>query len=85
MLAKVHLLAGLAERSLHYADRCLAGTLAAGLVDFDLAYAHEARARALRALGQEAEGLAEWAVAKAVPIADAEDKEIVDGDFADAP
>ena len=55
------------------------------LVDFDLAYAHEARARALRVVGREDDGLAEWALAKSVPIADAEDKEILDGDFADAP
>ena len=47
--------------------------------------AHEARARALRALGREDEGLAAWAAAKAVAIADPEDQEIVDGDFADAP
>ncbi|MFZ2442894.1 MAG: hypothetical protein WAW51_11060, partial [Ilumatobacteraceae bacterium] len=74
-----------AERSLHYADACLAQCQQFGLVDFDLAYAHEARARALRALGREDEGLAAWAAAKAVAIADPEDQEIVDGDFADAP
>lgn len=85
MLAKVHLLVGHAERSLHYADACLAQCQQFGLVDFDLAYAHEARARALRALGREDEGLAAWAAAKAVAIADPEDQEIVDGDFADAP
>ena len=85
MLAKVHLLAGLAERSLHYADACLGQCTQHGLADFDLAYAHEARARALRAVGREAEGLEVWAVARSVPIADAEDQEIIDGDFADAP
>ncbi len=85
MLAKVHLLVGHAERSLHYADASLAQCQQFGLVDFDLAYAHEARARALRALGREDEGLAAWAAAKAVAIADPEDQEIVDGDFADAP
>ncbi len=85
MLAKVHLVAGLAERSLHYADADMAQCVQHGLVDFDLAYAHEARARALRVLGREEEGLSEWAAALAVPIADPEDKAIVDGDFADAP
>jgi serine/threonine protein kinase len=47
------------------------------LVDFDLAYAHEARARALGALGQTEASLAEWAIAKAVPVVDPEDREIV--------
>ena len=69
MLAKVHLLVGHAERSLHYADASLAQCQQFGLVDFDLAYAHEARARALRALGREDEGLAAWAAAKAVALA----------------
>lgn len=87
MLAKVHLLTGQAERSLHYADACMAATVGAGelAADFDHAYAHEARARALLALGREADGMAAWAAAKAVEIADPEDKAIVDGDFADAP
>ncbi len=87
VLAKAHLLAGLVERSLHYADKCMAVTAGAGdlAADFDHAYAHEVRARALLALGREADGLAAWEAAKAVAIADPEDKAIVDGDFADAP
>lgn len=85
MLAKAQLLAGHPELSLRYADRCLAGCVEHELVDFDLAYAHEARARALDALGRTDESLAAWTVARAVPIADPDDREIVDGDFADAP
>lgn len=85
MLAKVHLLAGLPERSLHYADVCMHTTLENGFVDFDLAYAHEARARALGALRRDKEAMTEWAAAKAVPIADDEDREIVDKDLAEGP
>ena len=85
MLAKVHLLTGQGARSLHYADACLAQCVQHGLVDFDLAYAHEARARALRDLGREDEGLAAWAAAKEVPVADPEDRDILEADFADAP
>jgi len=85
MLAKVHLLAGLPERSLHYADICMRLTRENKLVDFDLAYAHEARARALRALGQESEAMTEWAAAKAVPIADDEDRTILEKDLAEGP
>ena len=85
MLAKVHLLTGHGARSLHYADACLAQCAQHDLVDFDLAYAHEARARALRDLGREDEGLAAWATARQVPIVDPEDRDIVEADFADAP
>lgn len=85
MLAKAHLLAGLPERSLHYADMCMRTTLDSGFVDFDLAYAHEARARALRALGRDEEAMAEWAAAKAVPVANDEDREIVEKDLAEGP
>ncbi len=85
LLAKAHLLAGLPERSLHYADSCMSITNEHGLVDFDLAYAHEARARALRALGRNKEAMTEWESAKAVPIADDEDREILDMDLAEGP
>lgn len=85
MLAKVHLLTGLGARSLHYADACLAQCVQHGLIDFDLAYAHEARARALRDLGREEEGLAAWATATQVTVVDPEDRDIVEADFADAP
>lgn len=85
MLARVHLFTGQGVRSLHYADACLAQCVQHGLVDFDLAYAHEARARALRVLGREEEGLAAWAAAKQVPVVDPEDRVVVEADFADAP
>ena len=58
---------------------------AAGLVDFDLAYAHEARARALACLGRLDEAAAQLAAARAVEIADADDRAIVEGDLAAGP
>ncbi len=73
---------GQPEAALRAADRSLETCTAHGLIDFDLAYAHEARARALRALGREQEARAAWAAALAVPIADAEDAEILRADFA---
>lgn len=85
MLSKVHLLVGQPERALHYGDRCLAACTEHGLVDFDLAYAHECRARALKALGSDNDAAEEWARAKAVPIADPEDQAILDGDLAVGP
>lgn len=85
LLAKVMLLTGQPDRSLHYADGVLAGCEEHGLADFDLAYAHEARARALGALGRDDESLAAWRAARAVPVEDPEDRAIVEADFADAP
>ncbi len=85
MLSKAWLLAGQPTLALRYADDCLARCTEAGLADFDLAYAHEARARSLAALGRSDEATAEWATARSVPIADPEDQAIVDADFADAP
>ncbi len=83
LIAKAHWSLGRADGALHHARRCLAATDAAGLHDFDLAYAHEAMARALKLAGRTDDAAAEWARATSVPIADAEDKEIVDADFAD--
>jgi hypothetical protein len=82
LLAKVQLLAGQPELSLRYADRCLALCREHGLDDFDLAYAHEARARALKALGDDIAAGESWELAKSVPIADAEDRAILDADLA---
>ena len=73
LLAKVQLLAGQPDLSLRYADQCLSICQQNGLADFDLAYAHEARARALKALGDEIAAGQSWDLAKSVP-ADAEDK-----------
>jgi hypothetical protein len=82
LLAKVQLLAGQPELSLRYADQCMAVCQEHGLADFDLAYAHEARARALKALGDEIAAAQSWEMAKSVPIADAEDQAILDADLA---
>ena len=76
---------GHGDAALHHADRTAAIVAAAGLDDFDLAYAHEARARALACLGRLDEAAGELAAARAVPIADDEDRAIVDGDLAAGP
>lgn len=82
LIAMVQLKIGRPELGLHHAERCAALTAAAGLTDFDLAYAHEVRARALKAVGRTAEAEAEWSAALAVPVADPEDRQIVEQDFA---
>ena len=82
LLSKVHLLAGHPETALHHAARCLATCEQHDLADFDLAYAHEATARALQALGRPEEARRSWEAAKAVPIADDEDRALVEQDLA---
>ena len=83
MLSKVHMAVGQPDRGLHYAERCMAGCVEHGLADFDLAYAHEARARALKALGRAEEAATAWQAALDTPIADEEDRKIVVADMAD--
>ena len=85
LLSRVWAVRGQGELALRHADAVMATCREAGLQDFDLAYAHEARARALACLGRGDEARAERDAAAAVPIADAEDREIVQGDLAAEP
>ncbi|MEZ5094059.1 SRPBCC domain-containing protein [Nocardioides sp.] len=83
LVAKALLATGQPERALVSAEACLALCATHGLGDFDLAYAHEAHARALRALGRSDAAAAAWDAATSVTIADPEDRAIVEQDFAD--
>jgi uncharacterized protein YndB with AHSA1/START domain len=74
---------GQAQRGLVSAERALTVCQEHGIGDFDLAYAHEARARALHALSRTDEATAAWAAARAVEVTDPEDRAIVEADFAD--
>ncbi len=85
LVARVHAVLGHGDLALHHADHCIKVVEEAGLDDFDLAYAHEARARALACLGRLDEAAVELKAAHAVPIADAEDKSILDADLASEP
>ncbi len=85
MLSHVHAVLGRAEMAEHHARRCLAVVDAAGLEDFDRAYAHEAMARAAAAAGRTADAQQESALAVAVAIADDEDRAIFLGDLAAEP
>lgn len=85
LIGKAWLAVGNPALGLDYAERCLEDARAAGLDDFDLTYALELRARALHASGRADEARADWAAALAVPIADAEDRAIVESDLATPP
>ena len=82
MIARAHAAVGRGEMALHHAAGAWPRARSAGLEDFDLAYAHEAIARALEAAGDSAGADAALAAARAVPIADAEDAAILDADLA---
>ncbi len=83
MIAKALLATEQPAQALVSADHCLEVCHSHGLADFDLAYAHEARARSFLALGQIEAARADWAAASQVQVADPEDQEIVNADFAD--
>jgi uncharacterized protein YndB with AHSA1/START domain len=90
LISRVLATLGRSEGALLHARRCLAITQAAtvgegGFADFDVAYAHEAMARALAASGDLAAARDHLARARAIPIADRQDREILEGDLAAAP
>lgn len=81
-VSRVYSVLGRAEPALWHARRCMALAEAAGVTDWDLAYAHEALARALLVSGDAAAAAEHVAAAKAVPIAEDGDRELVDKDLA---
>ena len=83
VIAKALVATGQAERALVSARRMLAQCEEHGLGDFDLAYAHEVMARAHGALGEPEESARHAQLALGVPIADQEDRAIVEADLAD--
>lgn len=82
LISRVWAVRGNGALALHHADMVIATCIDNDLHDFDRAYAHEGRARALACLGRTAEATAERACAAAVPIVDDEDRSIVDADLA---
>ena len=85
LVSRAHAVLGQGEAARHHAERCVDQATAAGLDDFDLAYALEARARALACLGHHDEAAAALAAARAVPVADPEDAAILAADIAAEP
>jgi uncharacterized protein YndB with AHSA1/START domain len=85
LLSRCHVVLGHAELAMHQADECSAAVALAGLQDFDLAYAHEARARALAALGRLDEAATELDAARSVAIADEDDRQVFESDLAAPP
>lgn len=87
LISRAQSVAGHGRAALYHAERSAALTSEAGAdaADFDRAYAHEARARALACLGELDAARAAVEAARAVEIADQEDRELVDGDITSGP
>lgn len=85
LISRAHVVLGHGDLALHHARRCMEQCRAADLADFDLAYAHEATARALAALGHLDEASTERTAAAQVPIADPQDRAIVESDLSGGP
>ena len=82
--SRVYAVLGRAEPSLWHANRCLALCEEHGIGDWDLAFAHEAVARALRVAGDDAGADAALARAREAgdAIAEEEDRELLLSDLA---
>lgn len=85
LLSTVWVARGVGSLALRHAQRCMAVCESDGLGDFDLAYAHEAMARAHACLGDLETARRHRADAAAVPVEDPEDKAVVDADLAKGP
>ena len=86
LLARAHTVAGHEDAAAFHADRCHQLTDACTTAaDFDRAYALEAVARAAALRGDDADAAELRAAARAVEIADDEDREIVEGDIEGGP
>jgi hypothetical protein len=84
-VSHVYSVLGRGEPALVHARLCLDTCLEHGIRDWDIAYAHEAMARAYRVLGND-DAAREYALAAraaAADVADADDREQVLADLAD--
>ena len=84
-VSRVYSVLGRGEPALVHARLCLDTCVEHGIGDFDIAYAHEAMARAYRVLGDQAESTAhaEQARRATAGIADPEDREHAMEDIAE--
>ena len=84
-ISRVYSVLDRGEPALFHAQLCLDECSAAGIGDFDLAFAHEAKARALAVLGRHEEAAAEAAAAQelSAAVSEEDDRAILEGDLAD--
>jgi hypothetical protein len=83
--SRVYAVVGRGEPAVHHATRCLEICEEHGIRDWDLAFAYEALARAHRVVGGDEDAAARYkALAREAgdAIADAEDREVFERDYA---
>lgn len=87
LVSRAHVVLRHGDVALHHADRSRSFVERAGdgAADFDVGYAHEARARALACLGRNDEAVEEYRLADAVDVADGDDRSIYRADLAAEP
>jgi uncharacterized protein YndB with AHSA1/START domain len=85
LLSRCHVVLGHGDLALHHADKSADMVADAGLTDFDLGYALEARARALACLGRLDEAAIELGRAFSTEVADDEDRSIFESDLVAEP
>lgn len=82
MIAHVYLVLGRLPEAARFAQRVIDLCTREGFADFYLAYGHLETARILRAMGKPDEAQVEADKAKAIPIAEEDDREIFEKDVA---
>ncbi|HEY0415236.1 MAG TPA: hypothetical protein VGC78_02515 [Gaiellaceae bacterium] len=82
LVSRVSALCGLADAARFHAEASLRICEENGLADWDLAFAHEALARAAKVAGDDEAAAAHAARAAAVPIEEADDRELLERDLA---
>jgi hypothetical protein len=81
-VSRVYAVLGRGEPALWHAQRCLDLCTQHGFADWDLAYAHEAMARAYAVHGDAEAAARHLAAAREVEIAEDDDRELVEKDLA---
>jgi hypothetical protein len=82
LLSRAYVVAGRAEPALEHAERCLELCEQSELRDWDLAFAYEALARANLQAGEPEAAASYVKLARAVEIAEDEEREQLEGDLA---
>src|SRR3954451_23988074 len=81
LVSRVSALAGLPDAARHHAEACRRWCEENAIADWDLAFAHESLARAHKLAGEPFED--EVAAARAVPIAEDDDRDLLEKDLQD--
>jgi hypothetical protein len=81
LVARVSALCGLPDAARLHAESCLRWCRGHELVDWDLAFAYEALARASLVAGDDEAATRYISLARAVPVEDADDREVLERDL----